>query len=198
MKKVHLTLEFVVGETTYWMTSATDEFRTDSVKEQVVFFTKIPKVDLPNFNLNADKIWIRNDSKPGSSIDIDDDGIWFYEEKEFSQAIKINLDYKKYSQYPWAELIKIFKKESVENLIYLCHNQLFKKSKSSVLEIPDVGYKVSAFLPPEIFAMRGEDWSIEKPNWFTFNCENEEEFLKQFDNFDLYGYRFGGKEYYLA
>lgn len=191
-----LSCEYIHKDMSYWWMSGSD---INGMK-----FLEIPLLFLDNKRLKASQIYKEDDY---SSIEIrkyrnysgkkyfiyytasikysqDEESIGITNEgTEFNPKLFLTLNWNQFAHFALKE------KFPVDNLCGLYHHQVIKTNKKNKIQINDVYYKVTAFLP-DTFAIFGSDYKIEtNPNWITFDIKDENhyrEILKQFDIVELH------------
>lgn len=173
-KSGYLSLELVVGEDTYWLTTG--------LERAGFYFTRLPRSFFGNRFLNP---WLLTRNKDYSEITVDSEKGNIFKASQTGPEEILTIDVMTAVRLSWNDVaMNLIDLIPLEDQTGLWHGHVVEKT-DPLLQIKEVAYMVTAFLPSQgIFAIRGEDYKLpENPNWITFNCENEEQFkarLKQF------------------
>ncbi len=171
-----LSLEFIVGEDTYWLTTG--------LGREGFYFTQLPAALFGRAMLNPQFV---SREKDYSEIMVMSDGAIFKESQESDGSLFLT-DLTTASRLSWNELAaRLIDTIPLKDQCGLWHNHIVRKIDPADY-VKDVAYKVTAFLPPPehegVFAIFGEDYKLpENPNWITCNLPDEAAFrarLRQF------------------
>lgn len=185
-KILTLTLEYIINDKTYWLTSggSPNYFR----------FSEIP---LSFFNgreiLNHEMA-----NGPYSTIYTFEDGAEFQLTDELPLE---KIDSPPFKFVKWNEMTKIIADNlPLEKLTPLYHENWLSKKKSCKYTIPDGAYQVTAFLPPPdkdgVCAIMHHAYNPpENTSWITFQLPTKEEFKDFLDQFVIEVINFGGGKY---
>ena len=176
LKLGFLSLEFIIGDSTYWLTTG--------LGRDGFYFTAIPasvfdrSVLLPNL-MGRDKDY--------SEIMVMSDGA-VLKKRQGCDGGYFKIDVTQFPRLSWNEMINVaIDTAPLEYQCGLWHHSIVSKTDANLL-INDVLYQVTAFLPPPnyegIFAVWGKDYQAGvNPNAITFKHGSEAEFkarLRQF------------------
>ncbi len=175
-----LSLEFVVGEDTYWLTTG--------LGRDGFYFTQLPLSLFAGYPLVSHRL---SQEKDYSEITAYSDCNLYQTQNpdcHNNGPMKIATDLTSWPRLSWNELAaRLIDAIPLKDQCGLWHDHIVRKTDPA-LQFKDVNYKVTAFLPPPehegIFAIFGEDYKLpENPNWITCNLPDEVAFrarLKQF------------------
>lgn len=170
-----LTLEFIINDNTYWLTS-------DCNSGDPICFTVIPLKLFDGFQLKTGKMFLPNVSDEEaicSSIRCFDNGeVEFQEKDEISDKKNIKLE--SFPTISWNEMAKLAMSAiSLEEGEKFFHNQIIGKRPDCKFQLHDVDYRVTAFLPDQVFAIYGEDYSQDNPNWISFHVDGDRDYFNE-------------------
>lgn len=183
-----LSLEFIIGDSTYWLTSGLglDGF----------YFTAIPasvfgrSVLLPNL-MGRDKDY--------SEIMVMSDGA-VLKKCQGCGGGRFKTDVTQFPRLSWNEMIAMAMDAiPLSDQTGLWHNHVVRKTDPAFL-IPEVAYQVTAFLPPPenegVFCIIGEDYKpSENPNFLTCALTDESSFKARLRGFRVDAVNFNGRFY---
>jgi hypothetical protein len=185
-KNKFLSLEFIISDYTYWWTS--------DHKNGTWNFTKIP---LSNFNgrvLHASQMNFLEDDILYSEMTEEEGGkFWFYEIEGCEPAA---LEPVIAGTLSWNEMARFVIDEiSLEAATPFFYNSLVRKKDNCTYTIANTEYFVTAFLPGQVFAILGDNYSFDNPNWISIQVKNQEEFKEVISQFYIYAIRNSRKEW---
>lgn len=194
-KRGMLTLEWIIGDQTYWLTSG--------FERNVIGFTQLAR------NLFDCELIEGQMAKNGSEIEafepMPDQPTFFFRPdgtKPDGVGLVTNLETAPF--LTWSQLASKLLHEGVsptkapslwyQGLMAGCY---LKARPECPLEInKDIDYLVTAFLPPPddegILAIMGEDYkSGTNPNWITIKRDTEESYVELLKGFDIVAFKWG-------
>ena len=186
-KILTLTLEYIINDQTYWLTTggSPNYFR----------FSEIP---LSFFNgrelFNQELV----NNCQYSTIYTFEDGVEFQLNDELPLE---KIDSPPIKFVKWNEMTKIIRDNlPLEKLTAFYHNNWLTKKKTCKYEIPDGAYQVTAFLPPPdregvCAIMHHAYHPPENTSWITFQLSEEEKFKEFLDQFIIEVINFNGERY---
>lgn len=176
-----LSLEFVVGDDTYWLTTG--------LGRDGYYFTQLPLSLFAGYPLLPQLL---NRDKDYSEITAYSDHSVFQgsqkpEGHHLQGPRSLVTDLTSWPRLSWNELAaRLIDAIPLADQCGLWHNHVIRQITPGAA-LKDVAYKVTAFLPPPgegVFAVMGEDWVPgTNPNWRTYKEDTEEGFrarLRQF------------------
>ncbi len=189
-----LSLEFVVGDDTYWLTTGLG--RPDFT------FTVLPRALFGAAELRPMFVSREQDYSEITAVELDGKRGLIFAASQHGMSDHLDIAYDAFLAYPtlsWSETAaRLMDAIPLGDQMGLWHNHVVRKRPEADLQIADVNYLVTAFLPDhERFAVRGEDWGPGNPNWLTMECPTEDEFKRRLRQFSVVAIRFG-KEFYTV
>ncbi len=186
-----LSLEFIIGDSTYWLTSG--------LGRDGFYFTVLPVSLFAGYPLIPHRL---GNGPDYSEITAYPDYNIFQSQNpdcHLNGPMKIATDLTSWLRLSWNEMIAAAMDVILlEDQVGLWHNHVVRKVDPSFL-IPDVQYKVTAFLPPPgdgIFAIMAEDYKLpENPNWLTCQVPDEASCKARLRQFKVELLHFNGRFY---
>lgn len=195
-----LSLEYIVGDQTYWLQSAFDPITPD----YRFCFRVIPLSSFAGYPIVANHIIEEADYSEITPVEKDGKTAYLFAFSQHSNAIWFDIDIKAYPKLGWNETFEALVLAGVPlaDLQGFWHNHLVQRAIGAPEWVkPDLNYLVTAWLPNEsLFAVRGEDYKPpENPNWVTVKCEPDT-FVERLKWFRVHAIRFSTKanEYHLV
>ncbi len=177
-----LSLEFVVGEDTYWLTTG--------LGRGGYYFTQLPLSLFAGYPLIPHRL--SNDADYSEITAYSDHNLYQTQNPDCHNngPMKIATDLTSWPRLSWNELAaRLIDAIPLKDQCGLWHEHVVKQI-NPVPTLNDVAYKVTAFLPPPdgegVFAIFGQDYKLpENPNWRTFKEETEETFRQRLRQFKI-------------
>ncbi len=185
-----LSLEFIVGEDTFWMTTG--------LGRDGYYFTQLPLSLFAGFPLHAQFISQEKDYSEITAYE--GENLFCYSQDQGHDGPrKLATDLTKWPRLSWAEMAeRLIDAIPLADQMGLWHNHIVRKTDPT-LWINDVRYKVTAFLPPPgegILAIYGEDYVPgTNPNWITCNLPDEASFKARLRQLKVEGLHINGQVY---
>lgn len=188
-----LSLEFIIGDSTYWLTTG--------LGRDGFYFTTLPLALFGDAKLYTQLIDRERDY---SEITVVEDAEKGYRGNLFcyaqgARAVWLDADLFAAPRLSWNEMIAVAMDAiPLADQCGLWHHHVVRKTDPAFL-IPDVRYQVTAFLPPPgegIFAIIGEDYKLpENPNFLTCNLPDDASFKARLRGFRVELLKLNGKFY---
>lgn len=191
-----LSLEFIVGEDTYWLTTGLGrEGWSFTVLSRALFGDAVLHAQLIDREKDYSEITVVEKQPEGHR------GNLFCHARGVP-AVWLEADMFAAPRLSWNETAaRLIDAIPLADQCGLWHNHAVRKVDPA-LQLKDVAYLVTAFLPPAegsahppVFAVRGEDWGPGNPNWITFECPDEASFKQRLRQFTIEGLHLNGKWY---
>lgn len=185
-----LSLEFVVGEDTYWLTTG--------LGRGGFYFTQLPR-SLFGDTLHAQLITRDRDYSEITVVEREGKRANLFRASQADVAAPLDVDLFAASRLSWSELAtRLIDAIPLADQCGLWHNQIVRKVDPA-FAISDVNYKVTAFLAPPpagegILAVYGEDYKLpENPNWITCHLPDEASFKARLRQFRIEAVHINGR-----
>lgn len=189
-----LSLEFIIGDFTYWLTSG--------LGRDGFYFTQLPTSLFAGYPLIPHRL---GDGSDYSEITAYSDRNIFQSQNpdcHLHGPMKIATDLTSWPRLSWNEMIAAAMDTiPLADQMGLWYGGLFNghiiRKIDALMPIADVPYQVTAFLPPPgegVFAIIGEDYKLpENPNWVTCRSDTEEAFKAKLRQFRVEAIRWNGQ-----
>lgn len=183
-----LSLEFIAGDDTYWLTTG--------LGRDGFYFTVLPRGLFGDATLLPMFISRETDYSEITPFP----GLNAFQSSQSDGVIPLEVDLVAASRLSWNETAaRLMDAIPLADQSGLWHNHVVRKADPA-LAISDVNYLVTAFLPPPdgegVLAVRGEDWAIgTNPNWITMMLPTEGEFKARLRQFTVVAMQTQGQFY---
>ena len=194
-KRAFLSYAHTLGDQTYWLTTGLD--RHDWT------FTVIPLHVFDGYKLQGRIV----SNEPYAEITVfaeDVDGQHSFSSDCGKDPILLPISAESRPFLTWNEMIGLLldKGAPLSQLLDLWHNHIVRPI-DPMLQISDVDYKVTAFLPPPDhegkFAIWGSDYVPgTNPNWLTFDFPDDESFRARLRQFKVVAVEMSPDKYYAV
>lgn len=188
-----LSLGFIIGDSTYWMTTG--------LGRDGFYFTVLPVSLFAGYPLIPHRL---------STWESEYSEITAYSDRNVFQSqnpdchlhgpMKIATDLTSWPRLSWNEMAAVaIDAMPLSDQVGLWHDHVVRKTDPS-FQINDVAYKVLAFLPPPehegFFSILGEDYKLpENPNFITCNLPDDASFKARLRGFRINAINVNGKFY---
>lgn len=192
-----LSLEYIVGDQTYWLQSVFDPIAPD----RHFCFRVIPLSCFAGHTLVANHI-IKEATY--SEITPYEDGSYLFAANQETTPAPLDIDIKSFPKLDWNATFEALVMAGVPlvDLTGFWHQHIVRRTEGAPDWVkPDLNYHVTAWLPDQaepLYAVMGSDYKLpENPNMVTVQCVADN-FLERLRWFRVYGIRFSNKagEYY--
>lgn len=192
-----LSLEFIIGENTYWLTSG---------KNQIYpwVFTVIPISCFEGLSLSPENKLFEeaNYSSIWKFEDGQEEKTFFSELEDETEPVAFQYDPQSFPVLSWNEMAEFALNVDLDSALKLYHRQMVRMKKDSDFgdfKPNDVDYLVTGFSPEfDNFTVWGSDYKQpDNPNAITFQTTGIENFKETIKKFYIKAVNFGG-EYYLV
>ncbi len=186
-----LSLEFVVGEDTYWMTTG--------LGRPGFYFTQLPKSLFAGHELLP--MFVSRETDYSEITPYADRNVFKTNQADAGRVLVTDLA--SWPRLSWNEMAaRLMDLIPLADQSGLWHNHVVRCTDAAFLSLKDVAYKITAFLPPPdqqgILALYGEDYVIgTNPNWRTMELGDENAFKAVLSRLRIEAVHFNG-EYYTA
>lgn len=188
-----LSLEYIVGDLTYWLTTG--------LGRDSFYFTQLPLSMFDGLGeLRAHQVVGEGDYSEILVAEEDGMRASVFKASQQGKAENLDVDLFRATRLSWNELAQaLIDGVPLADQSGLWHQHIVRRADPT-LQINDVNYKVSAFLPPPtmegVFAVCGEDYVAgTNPNWITFTEETEAGFKARLRQFAVHIVVFNGRFY---